>query len=88
MSVIRVSKGDIIFMRVLPHWQTGERGSLANLATMLAMMATVPVSWRAPPLELPPGALSSAREGARLGAAPGVRAVGGRVGAHGIPALP
>ena len=54
---------------------------------MLATMATMPVSWRAPPLELPPGALSSAREGARLGAAMGVSAAGRRVEADGIPAL-
>ena len=74
-------------MRVLPHRQTGERGSLANLATMLATMATVPVSWRAPPLELPPGALSSARDDGRLGVAMSVSVAGGRVKVFRIPAL-
>ena len=64
------------------HQQTSERGILASLARMLATMATLPLSWRAPPLELPPGALSSAREGARLGAALGVRAAGGGVEAR------
>eukprot|EP01043_Picozoa_sp_COSAG02_P021546 COSAG02_NODE_1097_length_14589_cov_6.159075_6_plen_79_part_00 len=74
-------------MRVLPHRQTGERGSLANLATMLATMAIVPVSWRAPPLELPPGALSSDREGTRLGAAMGASAAGRRVEVFRIPTV-
>ena len=54
---------------------------------MLAMMAPLPVSWRAPPLQLPPGALSSARDDGMLGVAMGVSAAGGRVKVFRIPVL-